>query len=475
MASQFRQSFKVVDKALLRWFPGHMGKGMKQMQQKLKSVDCIIEVHDARIPLSGRNPDFKYTISGVRPHILVLNKMDLIEMKYQKAIEKKILKEQNVSKVIFTNCKESLCPGIKQLVPTAQNLIKNSNRYNRSENKDFCIMIIGVPNVGKSSLINSIRNAYLGKKSAAHVGAVAGITRSVQCQIKVSHNPLIYVYDTPGIMSPSIKNVETGLKLALCATLKDHLVGEEIIADYLLYWLNKNNHFDYVSYLNCDEATDDIRIALAKAAIHRQSSIKYRNFDGSYIYRPDILGMARNFINAFRTGVFGKLMLDEDLLDAYKPYDSNYGVSINVSHIRHMARFTGRGINRFNPWTNLHKMQEQKKSETKTDSQLMQSSKHLVNIPNPYEKEQRVCILCKMNIVPDYKNTRMLSQFISRFTGRIYGRHITGLCRHKQDHVEKEIKKAREAGLLPHYFRNPEFSHDPKLFDPDNPFRPHNY
>lgn len=57
-----------------------------------------------------------------------------------------------------------------------------------------------------------------------------------------------------------------------------------------------------------------------------------------------------------------------------------------------------------------------------------------------------MCILCKMNIIPDYKNTRMLSQFISRFTGRIYGRHITGLCRHKQEHVEKEIKKSREAG-----------------------------
>lgn len=65
---------------------------------------------------------------------------------------------------------------------------------------------------------------------------------------------------------------------------------------------------------------------------------------------------------------------------------------------------------------------------------------------NPYQKEKRSCILCKMNIVPDYKNTRMLSQFISRFTGRIYGRHITGLCRHKQENVEKEIKKAREAG-----------------------------
>lgn len=314
MTTKFRQSFKVVDKALLRWFPGHMGKGLKQMQQKLKSVDCIIEVHDARIPLSGRNPDFKHSISGIKPHILVLNKMDLADLTSKQKIEEKIKREQGISSVIFTSCKDSLCPGVKKIIPTALSLIKSSNRHNRSENIDSRIMIIGVPNVGKSSLINSVRNTYLGKKSSAPVGAVAGITRAVQNQIKVSHDPLIYVLDTPGVLSPIIRNVEVGLKLALCATLQDHLVGEEIIADYLLYWFNKNNKFDYVSYLNLDEPTDDIGIALAKAAIHRQASIKYRNFDGSYIYRPDLQGMARSFLNAFRTGVFGKILLDDELL-----------------------------------------------------------------------------------------------------------------------------------------------------------------
>lgn len=314
MTTKFRQSFKTIDKALLRWFPGHMGKGMKQMQQKLKSVDCIIEVHDARIPLSGRNPDFKYSISGLKPHILVLNKMDLADLNHKQKVEEKIKREQSISNIIYTNCKDSLCPGVKQIVPTALNLIKNSNRYNRLESNDSRIMVIGVPNVGKSSLINSIRGAILGKKSSAPVGAVAGITRAVQHQLKVSHDPLVYILDTPGVVSPVINNIETGLKLALCATLQDHLVGEEVIADFLLYWFNKNNNFEYVSYLNCDEPTDDIRIALAKAAIHRQASVRIRNFDGAYIYRPDLQGMARNFINAFRTGVFGNILLDIDLL-----------------------------------------------------------------------------------------------------------------------------------------------------------------
>ncbi|VVC43087.1 Ribosomal protein S18 [Cinara cedri] len=146
-------------------------------------------------------------------------------------------------------------------------------------------------------------------------------------------------------------------------------------------------------------------------------------------------------------------------------------MNIAVS-VRNMGRFRRE---RFNPWTNLNKMLDQKKSKVVKDEEQTFKSKHLVDITNPYQKEKQTCILCKMNIVPDYKNTRLLSQFISRFTGRIYGRHITGLCRHKQEHVEKEIKKSREAGLLPFYFRNPEFSHDPKLFDPDNPFRPHSY
>lgn len=100
----FRKTFKTVEKDLLRWFPGHMGKGMKQMQQKLKLVDCIIEVHDARIPLSGRNTDFKYTVSGLKPHILILNKKDLIDKSVIPSIAENVKKE--VNHVIFTNCKD---------------------------------------------------------------------------------------------------------------------------------------------------------------------------------------------------------------------------------------------------------------------------------------------------------------------------------------------------------------------------------
>lgn len=94
---------------------------------------------------------------------------------------------------------------------------------------------------------------------------------------------------------------------------------------------------------------------------------------------------------------------------------------------------------------------------------------------NPYEREKIICVLCKLGIHPDYKNVRLLSQFQSSYTGRIYGRHITGLCKHKQELVENEIVKAQNCGLMAVYHKKPEYLQDPKLFDPDHPFRPHKY
>ncbi|XP_021930044.1 mitochondrial GTPase 1 isoform X2 [Zootermopsis nevadensis] len=262
----FRETFRVVNKDVLRWFPGHMGKGLRQMQQRLKLVDCVIEVHDARIPLSGRNPNFRHTVSGVKPHILVLNKKDLSDLQMKSEVEA-VLRKDGFNHIFYSNCKDSKCPGMKQIIPAVVKLVSSSERYNRSEEKDFSVMVIGVPNVGKSSLINALRSKYLGKGKAAPVGAVAGITRSVQNRIKVSDKPLVYLLDTPGILTPNISDTEMGLRLALCACLQDHLVGVEIIADYLLYWLNKNNKFRYLEIMGLDEPTDDIGTVLTKCAV----------------------------------------------------------------------------------------------------------------------------------------------------------------------------------------------------------------
>ncbi|XP_046982911.1 mitochondrial GTPase 1 [Schistocerca americana] len=309
----FRDCFRVINKEALHWFPGHMGRGLKQMQQKLKSVDCVIEVHDARIPLSGRNPDFKHTVCGLKPHILVLNKKDLTDMSYSSKVLAR-LKQEGTPDVLFTNCKDAKCNGVKKIIPRACELISSSNRYNRSETSEYSIMIVGVPNVGKSSLINTLRNRFLGKSSAAAVGAKAGITKSVQNIIKVSEEPKVYLIDTPGILTPSIRDVEAGLRLSLCASLQDHLVGEEIIADYLLFWLNKHRRFNYVELMGLQEPSDNIGTVLTQCALKLGKTLKVRNYDGQYIYKPDMTSAAAFFLKAFRKGDLGTIMLDEDLV-----------------------------------------------------------------------------------------------------------------------------------------------------------------
>uniref|UniRef100_A0A182SS02 28S ribosomal protein S18c, mitochondrial n=1 Tax=Anopheles maculatus TaxID=74869 RepID=A0A182SS02_9DIPT len=94
---------------------------------------------------------------------------------------------------------------------------------------------------------------------------------------------------------------------------------------------------------------------------------------------------------------------------------------------------------------------------------------------NPFAKEKVQCVLCKHGINPDYKNVQLLSQFQSPYTGRVYGRHITGLCKNRHEQVEREIIKAQNAGFMPTYHKAVEFLNDPKLFDPEKAIRPHKY
>lgn len=312
MASKFRNVYKAVDKNLVHWFPGHMGKGLREMQRKLKMVDCVIEVHDARIPYSGRNTDFKHTVTGVRPHLLILNKKDLADSRTFSTMNNEIRKNEGIDHVLFTNCKDQTCDGIKSILPTTKQLIANSNRFNRNEANEFNLMIIGVPNVGKSSLTNVLRNRHLRAKGASQVGAVAGVTRSVLTRIKISERPLIYMYDTPGILEPQIKNLEHGMKLASVSCMQDHLVGEIQIADFILYWLNKNGFFAYVELMSLKEPTDSIQEALVAVSTALNRTVKYRHPDGTMKVRPDFDYAARHLIKAFRDGRLGKFNLDHN-------------------------------------------------------------------------------------------------------------------------------------------------------------------
>jgi len=173
-------------------------------------------------------------------------------------------------------------------------------------------MIIGVPNVGKSSVINVLRNVHLKKKSAARVGAEAGITRSVGERIKIQENPPVYMIDTPGILQPSIKDDEMGMKLALVGCLPDHIVGEDLIADYLLYWLNSHRRYDYVEKLKLSSGpSDNISAVLAEYSHREELFHKVKQYDGRVEVMTNLLAAARKFIHFFRSGQLGYINLDE--------------------------------------------------------------------------------------------------------------------------------------------------------------------
>ncbi|KAM7408803.1 hypothetical protein PAMA_002497 [Pampus argenteus] len=308
---KFRTVFDFAGREVAHWFPGHMAKGLKQMRAGMKNVDCVIEIHDARIPFSGRNPVFQETLD-IRPHLLILNKMDLADMTNKQRILKK-LERNGVRNVLFTDCLKQRDDNIKKLVPMVMEIINNNPRFNRDESIHYCLMAIGVPNVGKSSLINSLRRTNLKKGRASRVGGEPGITKAVLTKIQVCERPIMHLLDTPGVLPPQIESVETGMKLALCGTILDHLVGEDIIADYLLYSLNRLEKFSYVEKYDIQEPSDDIQHVLKRIAVKLGKTQRVKAITGVgniTVTVPNYTAAAYHFIRAFRKGELGRVMLD---------------------------------------------------------------------------------------------------------------------------------------------------------------------
>ncbi|XP_070697115.1 mitochondrial ribosome-associated GTPase 1 [Pempheris klunzingeri] len=308
---QFRTAFDFGGREVARWFPGHMAKGLKQMRANLKNVDCIIEIHDARIPFSGRNPVFQETLD-IKPHVLILNKMDLTDLSSKQTILRR-LRGDGVKNVVFTDCLKQRDDNIQKLMPMVVEIIESKARFNRYENLNYCLMVIGVPNVGKSSLINSLRRTNLKKGRASRVGGEPGITKAILTKIQVCERPVVHLLDTPGVLPPKIESVETGMKLALCGTILDHLVGEDVIADYLLYSLNRLGKFSYVEKYNLQEPSDDVQHVLKHIAVKLGKTQRVKAITGVgniTISVPNYTAAAYHFIRAFRKGELGRVMLD---------------------------------------------------------------------------------------------------------------------------------------------------------------------
>ncbi|XP_073013466.1 short integuments 2, mitochondrial [Typha latifolia] len=219
---------------VVNWFPGHMAAATRAIRDRLKLADLVIEVRDARIPLSSANQDLQGALASKR-RIIALNKKDLAN--------------PNIMHHwihYFDSCKQDCLSinahsrsSISQLLALVELRLKEVI----SREPTLLVMVIGVPNVGKSALINSIHQIATSrfpvqeKVKRATVGPLPGVTQDI-AGYKIANHPSIYVLDTPGVLVPSIPDMETGLKLALTGAVKDSVVGEERLAQYLLAVLN---------------------------------------------------------------------------------------------------------------------------------------------------------------------------------------------------------------------------------------------
>ncbi|NXB11686.1 MTG1 GTPase, partial [Cnemophilus loriae] len=265
----------------------------------------------SHIPLSGRNPALQEAL-GIRPHVLVLNKMDLADPRRQpvSAGGRAGLGAAAVSQAGDSGASSR---PLQAVVPLVARLVANSPRYHRAESSEHSILVIGVPNVGKSSLINSLRRLHLKKGKATAVGGEPGITKAVLSRIQVCEKPLMYLVDTPGVLPPRLGDVETGMKLALCGAIHDHLVGEDVMADYLLYTLNKQQQFGYVQRYGLGQACDHIEPLLKHVALTQGRTQKVKVLTGTGNVNMVMLNYpaaAYEFLRDFRAGRLGRVTLD---------------------------------------------------------------------------------------------------------------------------------------------------------------------
>lgn len=231
----------------IQWFPGHMTKTKRQIQASLKLVDAVAEIIDARIPISSRNPDLAKLIQN-KPRIILLNKCDMAN---QTATKMWIdyFDKQGIT-AIAVDCKSGR--GLNKFAPAVNKVM--SERINRLKAKGMVnpmmrIMIVGIPNVGKSSFINKIA-----KQNRAKVEDRPGVTRGNQW-FTIAKN--LEMLDTPGVLWPKFNDKIVGEHLAFTGAVKDQILDIELLAVRLLDFLKELKPADFISRFKLDETDID--------------------------------------------------------------------------------------------------------------------------------------------------------------------------------------------------------------------------
>lgn len=275
----------------INWFPGHMKKTRELLKDNLKLVDLVVEILDGRIPLSSRNPEIDSIIQD-KPRVVLLNKCDLADPKVLREWEN-YYKERGIETVSINALKginlDKIVVKAKEVTKEKMEKIISKGRKERP----IRMMIVGIPNVGKSSLINKLA----GKKSA-QVGDRPGVTKSKQW-VKLKGN--LELLDTPGILWPKFEDQNVALNLAFTGAIRDEILDVETIALRLIEKLSEKNP---------ESLTERYNIEIEETPLETMEAIGKKRGCISRGNEYDYTRIANIVLNEFRAGTLGKISIE---------------------------------------------------------------------------------------------------------------------------------------------------------------------
>ncbi len=274
-----------------QWYPGHMTKAKRMMQENIKLIDLVIELVDARLPMSSRNPDID-ELGKNKARLILLNKADLAEEKWNDAWME-YFKKKGYS-VVKVNSRKG--GGIKSIQGVIQEACREKIERDRKRgilNRPVRAMVVGIPNVGKSTFINALAG-----KACAKTGNKPGVTKGKQW-IRLNKN--VELLDTPGILWPKFEDQTVGLRLALIGSIKDEILNTEELGGELIRFLTQNYPGVLQEKYEANE-DQDIYVCLEEIAKNRHCLVR-----GSEL---DMEKAARLLLDDFRNGRLGRITLE---------------------------------------------------------------------------------------------------------------------------------------------------------------------